>query len=366
MKDQRDVFRVTDLPRNGVLTGKFAPLTSGHINYIHLAATQVQKLWVVLSFDQKWLDEQTPYWQSRLTLEKRLNWLKRTFVDTPHIEIVFVDESDILPYPDGADDWSALVRRELNKHGCVSIDRWFSSESEYEGWVSTYFPEAQHVLIDQSRAGIPISATEIRDNPYLHWHYIPSIVRKEIVFKVLLIGLESTGKSTLTKVLAKIFNTAWVEEYGRTFCEDDLVGDELSLEFDHYADIAAKRYQMEQDELTRANRVLFSDTSAVNTQMFCELYEGRRHPMVAEYIHREQYDLVLYLESDIEWVADGLRDQSGGSEKLDKNKQVLDQLLFESGMTNVTTIKGGFHDRLMGAFNAVKRHLDSPDEIRQK
>lgn len=356
MKDNREVFRVTDLPKTGVLTGKFAPLTSGHINYIHLAATQVQKLWVVLSFDQKWLDIQSDYWQSRLTLEKRLNWLKRTFADTPHIEIVYVDETDIPTYPDGASQWSALVRRTLSKAGCTSIDCWFSSEPEYSEWINRYFPEAEHVLIDQDRVGVPISATKVREDPYTFWHYIPSIVRKEVVLKVLIVGLESTGKSTLTKVLAKIFNTAWVEEYGRTFCEEDMAGDEMSLEFDHYALIAAKRFQMEQDELLRANRVLFSDTSAIITQMFCELYEGKRHPLVEEYCHLENYDLVLYLQSDIEWVNDGLRGQSGGVDKLNKNKEVLEQLLFEQKL-NPVKVSGSFHERLTSACEVVRNAL---------
>lgn len=31
---------------------------------------------------------------------------------------------------------------------------------------------------------------------------------------------ESCGKSTLTKNLAKIYNITFVEEYGRTVCED--------------------------------------------------------------------------------------------------------------------------------------------------
>ncbi|AXH70913.1 nicotinamide-nucleotide adenylyltransferase [Vibrio phage BONAISHI] len=359
------VFKAGDLPKTGVLTGKFAPLTSGHINFINLAATQVQKLFVVLSFDQKWIDglENYVYWAPRLTIEKRINWLKRTFMDVPHIEIVYVDETEIAAYPDGARDWSVLVRKTLNEAGCISIDKWFSSEPEYGNWINKYFPEAEHEVIDQDRVGVPISATMIRKNPYDHWGYLPTVVRKELVLKVLIQGTESSGKSSLTNQLAKIYNTAWVEEYGRTFCEQDLAGDEVSLQFDHYADIAIKRHQMEKEELLKANRVLFSDTSALVTQMFCMAYEGEPNDMVDAIIRQEHYDIVLDLQADIEWINDGLRGQSGGPEKLSRNRDILDNLIMQHEVKNSSSyfeITGSFYDRLQRSLSIINERLAHP------
>jgi HTH-type transcriptional repressor of NAD biosynthesis genes len=363
MQDYRDVFRATDLPENGVLTGKFAPLTSGHINFIHLAATQVQKLWVVLSFDQKWIDAlpNKKYWGHRLSLENRVKWLKRTFADMPHIKIIYVDETNIATYPEGEKDWSVLVRKELNRQGCVSIDRWFSSEPEYSRWIDRYFPEARHVIIDQDRVGVPISATMVRENPYKHWGYLPSVVREECVLKVLINGVESCAKSTLTRQLAKVFNTAWVEEYGRTFCEVDLAGDEIALRLEHYGQIAMRRLEMERAEYARANQVLFCDTSALVTQMFCKAYEDDRSPIVDAIIPLEQYDIVLDLASDIEWVDDGLRGQSGGTEKLTRNRQYLTDLMIEFDTyrkSAVYPISGSFNQRLMTASKIVHVYLN--------
>lgn len=288
----------------GVITGKFAPLHTGHINTIIRASTQVDTLVVVLSFDQKFVDMQPQWLQRRLTLNKRLLWLKKTFEDMPHIHITFVDESNIQAYPEGAKDWAALVRDATNH---VHIDKWFSSEPDYTVWINEHFPEAEHVLIDPERKLHNVSATMIRNNPTKYWGFMPSIVRREFLKKICFIGTESVGKSTLTRYLAKMYNTSWVEEYGRTFCEQDLMMDESLLEYDHYSHIAATRHQMEKEAERTANRILFCDTNAMVTQFYCNLYEHRSHPVVDALIDLEHYDAVIHLLDDVPWVDDGLR-----------------------------------------------------------
>ena len=53
------------------------------------------------------------------------------------------------------------------------------------------------------------------------------------MYKVAIIGPESTGKSELSKSLAKHFNAYWVPEYSRTYCEnldhDCTLEDELNI-----------------------------------------------------------------------------------------------------------------------------------------
>lgn len=192
----------------GFLTGKFAPLHTGHIYFISKAATMVDKLYVVLSYDGKRFQD-----DPRLSLKNRLLWLKTTFKDLPHIKIVYVDETNCSPYPDGWHEWSMLVKRAI-PHRIGDITKIFSSEPEYTEGFNKYWPEAEHVVVDAERKEVNISATEIRANPFKFWSYMPSIVRQHYVKKVCIIGTESCGKTTLTKYLAKIYQTSWVEEYG--------------------------------------------------------------------------------------------------------------------------------------------------------
>ena len=56
-----------------------------------------------------------------------------------------------------------------------------------------------------------------------------------------------------------------------------------------------------------ANKVAFIDTDFVTTQAFCKKYEGREHPFVQALIDEYRFDLVILLENNTPWVADGLR-----------------------------------------------------------
>lgn len=339
----------------GVITGKFAPLHTGHIYAITEAATQVDKLYVVLSFDQKFIDNLPDYLQSKLTLKKRMLWLKRTFQNLDHIKVVYVDESNTPSYPEGVKPWCQMVKNILAEDDIYQVDKWFSSEPEYTWWIKEYF-NCENIIIDSERLNFNISATEIRSNPYKYWQYLPSIVRKEFLLKVCLIGTESCGKSTLTKMLAKLFNTSWVEEYGRKYCEQEMCMDESLLSFEDYGLIASNRYYEELQAESTANKILFVDTNAFITQYYCELYEGRYHPLVDAYIQQEQYDIILHLEADVPWVDDGLRINSDR----DKTSRIFDKMLDEYNVVSDNEyykISGDYQQRLNTAIEIVNSKL---------
>lgn len=330
----------------GFLTGKFAPLHTGHIYFISKAATMVDKLYVVLSYDGKKFQD-----DPRLSLKNRLLWLKTTFKDLPHIKIVYVDETNCSPYPDGWHEWSMLVKRAI-PHRIGDITKIFSSEPEYTEGFNKYWPEAEHVIVDAERKEVNISATEIRANPFKFWSYMPSIVRQHYVKKVCIIGTESCGKTTLTKYLAKIYQTSWVEEYGRKFCEQDMCMDESLLQYDDYALIAARRYEDELQATKTANKILFADTNAFITNFYCRLYEGSFHPMVDEYETLEKYDLTLVLASDVEWVADGLRINKERSKTDDLLAKMLSMSRSEN-LGKLMHISGTYSERLEKAIKII-------------
>ncbi len=73
--------------------------------------------------------------------------------------------------------------------------------------------------------------------------------------------------------------------------------DKIALGHAQYIDFAVKY----------ANKVAFIDTDFVTTQAFCKKYEGREHPFVQALIDEYRFDLVILLENNTPWVADGLR-----------------------------------------------------------
>ena len=96
------------------------------------------------------------------------------------------------------------------------------------------------------------------------------------VKRVVLLGAESTGKSTLAAALARRYGTVWNPEYGRPYTQ---IGREreaawTSEEFTHIARIHCW-YEDFLAELARD--VLFVDTDAFTTAVFHEVYLGRPH-----------------------------------------------------------------------------------------
>jgi nicotinamide riboside kinase len=83
----------------------------------------------------------------------------------------------------------------------------------------------------------------------------------DVVEKVVFVGAESTGKSTLAEYLAREFDTVFVPEIGRFVWEEK----KGRLDVGDYVDIAVKHRAAEAEAAARAKRYLFVDTSALTT-----------------------------------------------------------------------------------------------------
>ncbi len=126
--------------------------------------------------------------------------------------------------------------------------------------------------------------------------------------KIVLIGPESTGKTTLASFLAEYFDTVWVREYLREFSEEKLKNENKSVEKTDNYTLVKNQISLENEALTRANRFLFCDTNFVQTMIYSELYFGEADDFFAEYIDNLDYDLYFLTDIDVEWENDGIRD----------------------------------------------------------
>lgn len=349
---ETSVFAPVKRKKRGWLTGKFCMLHMGHINFIHQAATQCDELVVVLSHSDKRFKD------PRLSYRNKMLWLRTTFKNEPHITVVGIDESNIPEYPNGWQAWSDLVKEKIG----TDFDYIFTSEICDHSGYNTHFPGQEVVVVDAERKGVDISATKIRGDMVKHWGMMPTVVRKDFVMRICIVGTESVGKTSLTKMLAKRHQTSWVEEYGRTYCEQDLCMDEDLLVFDDYGTIAARRYDMEQEAAASANRVLFVDTAALSTNYFCLLYEGHENQMVSAYQERERYDAYFYLTDDVPFVEDGLRK----NRNRDNTRFLFEKMLFANAKrhgSEVFVISGNYNERFNKAIEIVDELLARPLSI---
>jgi len=132
---------------------------------------------------------------------------------------------------------------------------------------------------------------------------MPSHVRSYFVKKVVIIGTESCGKSTLTKLLANKFNTKYIPEVGREYCERY----DNQLTIDMFDDIAMEHYLLQKKTLNECNDVLFVDSDAIITKYYLDKYFNTDSQLVLEIIKKQDFDSCIYLEPDIPWEDDGLR-----------------------------------------------------------
>ncbi len=304
---------------HGFILGKFAPFHQGHVFLIQQALEKCEKLTVLVTSQES---DAIPGWQ-------RYHWVKSTF---PELDVRHLIGQTSTQLPES-----------LKLSG--SSIQWFEGgEKQKEMAQSLGF---QHVSIDPKRKNFPIPTSEIRENPQAHWDLLPRNVRPHYIKRIALVGPESCGKSYLAEKLALHFNTVFVEEYGRTYCEKFGM-DSTELDFAH---VAGGQLYREDEMALQANRLLFCDTDLIVTQVWSEVYfAGKCQPWIFWADHARRYDLFLLFAPDIPWVNDGLREFEGQRAWMfERLRQEL-----ESRGLNYEIIQGGFEERTALAIQAVE------------
>lgn len=175
------------------------------------------------------------------------------------------------------------------------------------------------------------------------------------ILRVVLIGAESTGKTTLCIELARHYGTVWVAEYGRELWEEKLAaqslkgGDIPEWTDEDFVHIAEEQQRRENEAATHANRVLICDTNAFATATWYERYAGRRHPQVDAIGNADQVDLYLIPTPEVPFVQDGVRD----GEKIRGWMHDRFVELIEAKGTPYTLITGPWEGRVDQAIAAI-------------
>lgn len=318
----------------GMYGGSFNPLHLGHVNDIIMAANQCKKLYIVLSVTDD---------PNEIDHRERYMWLKNVTGHMDNVEVIEIFDKNTSKE---TYDWETGAKDIKNAIG-KPIDVVFSGD-DYKGknrW-ETLYPEAKIVYFPRSE--INISSTEIRNNPYKYYDYLPRVVQQHYVKKVCVVGTESCGKSTLVRNLAMFFNTTHVEEAGRYICDD--AGGIDNMQKYHYFEILFKHKQLEKEALTNARKVMLVDTDSLITLYYYNLgfkdndLLNKAFSDVAQGISvLNNYDLYLFLEPDVEWVQDGTRTYGEQSVR-EENNLTLKELLKKNGIEYVT-IKGNYQER---------------------
>ncbi len=277
----------------GLVIGKFYPPHRGHKFLIETAQRAVDRLDVLICV----LHDQA------ISGDLRQSWLREIH---PTANVMQIDD---IGDDDNSEVWAAYTKRILGQ----SPDMVFTSEGYGDAYAR--FLGCRHILVDRERHQVPISGTKIRSNPLAYWDFLEPCVRAHFAKRICVVGAESTGTTTLAQDLAKHFETVWVPEYGREYCEKlTAAGVDLwnyRWKSSEFTIIARAQVELEQKMAREANRVLICDTDAFATSIWHERYLGSRSSEVDAIAASQPDRLYLLTDCDIPFVQDGLRDGEG-------------------------------------------------------
>lgn len=180
--------------------------------------------------------------------------------------------------------------------------------------------------------------------------------------KIVIIGPESTGKSTLCEQLSAYYATSWVKEYAREY----LLANGTEYTFENLLDIAKGQIEREEiaiqhskisvevaskEALEPTSPLLVIDTDMYVMKVWCEYVFNKCHHWILNTIVERKYDLYLLCNVDLPWVKDELREYPDLINREKLYHHYKDIMLNQQ--VPWIDINGNYEERLQKAMNAV-------------
>jgi NadR type nicotinamide-nucleotide adenylyltransferase len=182
--------------------------------------------------------------------------------------------------------------------------------------------------------------------------------------KIVAIGPESTGKSSLCKELAQHYDTLWCPEYAREYLtihgmnytyQDLLTIAKGQVALEEKYELEVKSQKSSPLPLTIHHSLLFIDTDMYVMKVWCEFVFGKCHQFILDEIAKRTYDLYLLCDIDLPWTHDELREYPD-----EGPRQQLYQM-YKNIMQNQSIpwieINGSCEQRVQKAIDGVERIL---------
>ncbi|MBU2939009.1 ATP-binding protein [Lacinutrix sp. C3R15] len=173
--------------------------------------------------------------------------------------------------------------------------------------------------------------------------------------KVVLFGPESTGKTTLSRQLARHYNSVWAPEYAREYLQNKWNNERKTCEPKDLLPIAIGQMNLENSLAKKTDSVLICDTNLLETKVYSETYySGVCDSIIEKFALENKYDLYFLTYIDTPWEADDLRDKP--EERL-AMFQAFQETLIKYNKPYVL-LKGDIQTRLKIAINQINKLLN--------
>lgn len=337
MSEERRNPLTTRQFRHGLVVGKFYPLHAGHMALIRNATTACEKVTVEVIGGST----------ESIPVSVRAEWVG---TEHPTVRVKHcVDDSEIdFDSPSAWDHHTEVIRGLLDE----PVDAVFTSD-DYGGELARRLG-ATWVQVDPGRSAVPVSGTAVRSDIAGHWWALPPAVRAHFCRRVVVVGAESTGTTTLATALATHYQTRCVPEFGRTWSEIRPGGLSAPWHTDEFDHVATEQARTE-DEAARgaAVPVIIADTDVLATAIWHERYVGFPSVSVKMLAAQRVPDLYILTDCDIPFVDDGMRDGEHLREWMDR--RFRDELAAQPAPW--FSVGGTHPERLARAIQEIDRML---------
>ncbi|MEV4949426.1 AAA family ATPase [Streptomyces sp. NPDC053755] len=336
---------------HGLVLGKFYPPHAGHHHLVRTARDRCERLTVLVCASSV----------ETLTLEDRVAWMREI-----HPDVLVVGAVDDIPVdlrdPDVWAAHMAVFRAAVPE----PVDAVFTSEPYGEELGRRFGADA--VCVDPDRTLFPVSGTAVRKDPAGCWDFLEAPVRAALTRRVVVLGAESTGTTTMALALADHYRrrggvwsrTRYVPEYGREYSElklaelraerPDAQWPDVAFRSSDFPVIAQRQAELEEEAARAGSPVLICDTDAFATTIWHERYMGTTSSDTGEIAaHGRQHLWLLTDHHGVDFEDDGLRD--GEHLRPWMTARFVTQLAHSGRRTAVLT--GPHEERLATAVAAV-------------
>ncbi len=309
---------------HGLVVGKFYPPHRGHQYLIEQAASGCGELTVLAMAAGG----------ETVSLAGRVAWLRAACAGLPAVTVTGVRCDVPVDFSDQA-IWAAQVavmRAALEQDARPPVDALFSSEAYGDELAARL--DAEHVCVDPARQVMPVSASTIRSDLYGGWDCLTASAQEGLATRVVVVGAESTGTSTVAGLLADHYRrrggvwarTVCVSEAGREFTETKwqqaraaaTAGglpepplQDLKWTAADFDAVAAEQTRRENQAAAAGSPLVVCDTDAFATSVWERRYLGGQARGLQPWAKQLLPPRGVYLltsDDGVPWVDDGMRE----------------------------------------------------------
>ena len=147
--------------------------------------------------------------------------------------------------------------------------------------------------------------------------------------KIVFIGPECTGKSTICVELAAHYKTVWVPEYLRDYAQKKKDLEQQTITKDDVIPIMEGQLELENYLIRDANEYLFCDTNILESKVYSEYYfDGYCPDILLQKLQEIPYDFYFLTDIDVPWEADDVRDRPNNRQEM--FDLFLNELMFQN------------------------------------